>query len=347
MFSFRTSPLPELLDRSLRDGRVAVMQGPAAWDIESGRYTSDIFKDRGNLVEVSDWDDPSALRGLNAVVVDVMDTGSRYGRDLLMVIDLMNTLASIESGDEYGYDLPSLYIVDHPNPAGRTVEGSMPVLSPDDSSVRAAHRHGLTIGELCHLHYSDIGARYALHIISASASANTHLVMPWAIPPQEDVAGLFTPQMYPGHALWSCTSISPGTGTCRPYELIGAPFISLADNQLPCPEGVSMRPCSWIPDSGPYAGVGCRGWQIILLPGVQYHSLLHTLQLMRHFSERYSEFRYEAGLWGMLSDPVAEAWLKGDISFDIVQESIKAEEQKWIRKAKRFCLYDDPPFRIK
>ena len=345
MFSFRTTPLSEQLDRALRDGRTAVMESPGAWDAAQRRYSSEIFAARGNLVRVEDWNDSRFLATLDAIVVDVLDTGSRYGRDLSALIGLMNVLHTLESDDENGYDLPSLYIVDHPNPAGRIVEGSMPPGS--GKHLRCAHRHGLTIGELARLHYADIGAKYALHIISAAASANTHLLMPWAIPAQEDVAGFFTSQMLAGHYLWRFTNVTPATGTTRPYEMFGAPWISHADGQVPCPPGAAMRPCTFVPWSGPYAGQTCRGWQTILFPGEEYHSLLHAVELMRHLAERYSEFRFEPELWDTLADPVIEAYLRGSISLDIVQESIKAEEQKWIRKAKRFCLYDDPPFRIK
>ena len=47
------------------------------------------------------------------------------------------------------------------------------------------------------------------------------------------------------------------------------------------------------------------------------------------------------------TDPVIEEYLKGGITFDIVEEHVKSDEQKWIRKAKRYLLYDDSPCRIK
>ena len=68
---------------------------------------------------------------------------------------------------------------------------------------------------------------------------------------------------------------------------------------------------------------------------------------MRHFSERYSQFRILDSLPGRLADPVMMEYLRGGITFDIVEEHVKSEEQKWIRKAKRFLLYDDAPVRIK
>ena len=42
-----------------------------------------------------------------------------------------------------------------------------------------------------------------------------------------------------------------------------------------------------------------------------------------------------------------EEYLKGSITFDIVREHVKLEEQKYIRKAKRFLLYGDAPYRMK
>ena len=354
MFSFRTTPIGEQLDKALRDGRVAVFCTPGCWDAEQGCYLYDIFRRRGNLAlvccpaggEMAPEEnhiefDIDALKEVNAVVVEIQDAGSRYFNYTVDVLRLMSALSNLP-------EAPSLYIVDHPNPAGRTVEGTMPVVDRDVWTPMVAHRHGLTLGELCHLYHNEIGASYPLHIISAEAGATGQLTMPWAVPPAQDLPGLFSCQLYSGGALWKDTTITPGLGTPRPYEFIGAPFLKVsADEALPAPEGVLMRPCSFTPAYGQYAGEQCFGYQILLLPGAEYHSLLHTLQLMHHFSERYSEFAFSDSCFARIADPVIEAYLKREITFDIVQEHVKLEEQKWIRKAKRFVLYEDAPRRIK
>ena len=108
-----------------------------------------------------------------------------------------------------------------------------------------------------------------------------------------------------------------------------------------------MRPCSFTPAAGRYAGQKCYGYQIMLQPGAQYHSLLHTLQLMRFLSERYSQFELFDSLFVKIADPVLEEYLRGRLTFDVVQEHVKLEEQKWIRKAKRYLLYEDAPYRMK
>ena len=85
----------------------------------------------------------------------------------------------------------------------------------------------------------------------------------------------------------------------------------------------------------------------MLEPGVEYHSLIHTLQLMRYFKDRYSEFRLEEGFEAKLSDPVLLGYINGEVSYEDMREHVKVEEQKWIRKAKKFTLYEDMPYRIK
>jgi len=352
MFSFRTSPIADQLDKSLTEGKVACFCTQNCWDPETGRYLWEIFSERGNLSRVFlpreaemtpetnhiDFN-ASDLEGVDAIVVEIQDAGSRYFNYTRDIFRLLSFRARMEEG-------PAIYIVDHLNPAGRIVEGTIPALDPDLWTPKVAHRHGLTLGELCNLYCSEIGAKFPLHIISAHVSDIGKDILPWTIAPASDIPGLFTCSMYSGGGLWNNTSITPGIGTARPYEYFGAPYIK--NNVLPpCPEGALLRPCSFTPAAGKYQGQRCFGYQILLLPGAEYHSLLHTLQMMRWFSERYKEFEITEALLTKIADPVIAEYLHGGISFDIVQEHVKLEEQKWIRKAKRFLLYEDAPYRIK
>ena len=243
---------------------------------------------------------------------------------------------------------PSLYIVDHINPAGRIVEGSMPSGDVEAHTPKVAHRHGLTLGEICNLWYNEIGATFALHVISALASDSTRQLLPWTIAPASDIPGMFTCGMYSGGGLWNNTTITPAIGTARPYEYLGAPFIRHNRLEvLPATAGVLMRPCTFTPSTGRYEGQRCNGYQIMLQPGAEYHSLLHTLQLMRYFLERYPQFELLEGFETKIADPGMMSYLKGEIPFQDLREHVKLEEQKWIRKAKRYSLYDDQPYRIK
>lgn len=343
------------MDRALREGSVGCFCTQNCWDTVHGRYRYDIFRERGNLVRVFTPRDTELtpltnhiefakeeLTGLNAVVVEIQDVGARYFNYTKDVFRLMDALK------EMGEDAPALYIVDHINPAGRVVEGTMPSAEVEANVPKVAHRHGLTLGELANLYYHEIGAKFAIHVISALATESNKHLMPWTIAPASDVPGLFTCDMYSGGGLWNNTNIAPGIGTARPYEYIGAPFVKTADNEhVPAGDGVMMRPCSFTPSCGKYEGKKCYGYQIMLQPGVEYHSLLHTLQLIRYFKEKYTDFRLEAGFAAKVSDQVILDYINGSVSFEELKEHVKVEEQKWIRKAKKFVLYDDQPYRIK
>ena len=355
MFSFRTTSLEEQLDKALLEGRVGCFCTQNCWDTEKGRYMYDIFHERGNLQVIFSPRDTELtpltnhiefsredLTGLNAVVVELQDVGSRYfnyTKDLFHLMDILKDMKE---------EAPSLYIVDHINPAGRVVEGTMPSTLHEANVPKVAHRHGLTLGELANLYHNEIGAQFALHVISALASEATKHLMPWTIAPASDIPGLFTCDLYSGGGLWNNTNISPAIGTSRPYEYIGAPFIKTAATEnVPVADGVMLRPCSFTPSCGRYEGKKCFGYQIMLEPGAEYHSLMHTLQLMRYFKERYPEFKLEDGFEAKLSDQVLLDFIYGNVSLEDMREHVKVEEQKWIRKAKKYTLYDDTPYRIK
>ena len=355
MFSFRTTPLEDQLDKALLYGKVGCFCTQNCWDTAKGRWVWDIFKERKNLEVVFtpreaeltpgtnhiDFE-ADKLAGLDAIVVEIQDVGVRYFNYTKDVLQLMENLALL------GDDAPSLYIVDHINPSGRVVEGSIPAVAGEMFVPKVAHRHGLTLGEIVNLYAGEIGAKFPIHVISAMASKSVQQLMPWTIAPASDIPGLFSSYLYSGGGLWNNTTITPGIGTSRPYEYIGAPFIKpLRTDTMPQAPGALLRPCSFTPAAGRYAGERCQGFQIMLLPGEPYHSLLHTLHLMRWFVEHYSAFEFEPAFWTKLADPVLQEYLQEKIGFDVVQEHIKLEEPKWIRKAKRYLLYEDQPYRMK
>ena len=354
MFSFRTTSLEEQLDRALLEGKVGCFCTQNCWDTQRGRYMYDIFRERGNLQIVFSPRDTELtpdtnhiefsiddLKDLNAVVVEIQDVGSRYFNYTKDVFKLMDALKELKD------DSPSLYVVDHINPAGRVVEGTMPSSVVEANVPKVSHRHGLTLGELANLYYHEIGAKFALHVVSALATDSNHQLMPWTIAPASDIPGLFTCDMYSGGGLWNNTNVTPGIGTSRPYEYIGAPFVKSTMDGLPEVDGALVRPCSFTPSCGRYAGRKCSGYQIMLVPGQEYHSLIHTLQLIRYFKETYSEFELEEGFEAKLSDQTLLDYINGLITTEQMREHVKVEEQKWIRKAKKFALYDDLPYRMK
>ena len=196
MFSFRTTPLEDQLDKALLYGKVGCFCTQSCWDTAKGRWMWELFSARGNLQTVFTPRDAELtpgtnhivfeadqLRELNAVVVEIQDVGVRwfnYTKDVIQLMEMLKLL-----GDE----APSLYIVDHINPSGRVVEGTIPAVAGEMYVPKVAHRHGLTLGALVNLYAAEIGARFPIHVISAMATDAVRQLMPWTIAPASDIPG--------------------------------------------------------------------------------------------------------------------------------------------------------------
>jgi hypothetical protein len=81
-------------------------------------------------------------------------------------------------------------------------------------------------------------------------------------------------------------------------------------------------------------------------PGAQYHSTSHALRVLRYVKETFAETDF-SGLAAMLGDVPMYEYAMGDMKWEDLKEHIKVEEQKWMRKAKRYMLYDEQLSRVK
>ena len=372
MFSFRTTPLDRQEDVVLRKGRLAVLCNQSAWNPETEEYLFDGLYRRGSLKKIfypaagifgeSDAGSPagaarysglgldgcefvplpagtpvdrSALEDIDALIVEYQDTGSRYDSMTALLHEIFRVI------HHDGLSV-SVYILDRENICGRWVEGT--------ASDWILHRHGLTLGELANLFYSELGARFPLHIISYMVRPATQYLMPWSIPPRPDVPGLFTSNFYCGMILLSGTDLSYGEGTARPYELFGAPYMERylrqADVSGFSDAGVFLRRTVFTPRFGRYKDELCYGFQMLPRPGVPYHSTAHALRIIRQLMADGVPVDV-SGLDAVVGDEVMCSYVKGSVSWADLKEHIKVEEQKWIRKARRYMLYDEQLVRVK
>ena len=105
-----------------------------------------------------------------------------------------------------------------------------------------------------------------------------------------------------------------------------------------------------------YAGEICDGFQIHLTGG-DYHSLAHSLKLIRYIRDNSAndfgwrdevyEFREDRLAIELLAgDPLLIDYLNGRCEFNLVKEAFIEEEDKWIKQAKSYLLYPEPLFRL-
>ncbi len=176
----------------------------------------------------SETREPSAdmLRGLDALVVDLQDVGTR-------IYTYIYTMAHcLRAGAKHG--IPVI-VCDRPNPIdGVTVEG--PVLVEGYESFVGQFpipmRHGCTIGELAAMFNEHFGIGAKLEVVKMQGWDRTKYMdemgLPWVLP-SPNIPTLDAAITYPGTVLFEGTNVSEGRGTTKPFELLGAPWVKDAD----------------------------------------------------------------------------------------------------------------------
>jgi uncharacterized protein YbbC (DUF1343 family) len=114
------------------------------------------------------------------------------------------------------------------------VEG--PVLEPGYESFVGQFpipmRHGCTIGELAGMFNEHFGIGAKLEVVKMQGWDRTKYMdevgMAWVLP-SPNVPTLDAAITYPGTVLFEGTNISEGRGTTKPFELLGAPWVTDAD----------------------------------------------------------------------------------------------------------------------
>lgn len=321
--------------------------------------------------ESSLYPDPALLADLDLIIVDVQDVGARYYTFLTSAFYTMLSALTLK-------DPPAFCIVDRPNPAGRTVEGT-PLHSRYASFVGVTgipHRHGLTAAELL-LYYRDrhpevkdgrrlkcvvipCDQRFQVRDETGSFRKEKDPLRPmqptWIIPPSPNMPSPVTPLVYAGQCLLEGTNLSEGRGTTRPFEIFGASYIeepwmmSLSERKEIQQPDLCLRPLRFIPAFHKYAGQVCNGWQLIV-PGRRFHSLLFSLDVLRLIRERFKEFAWRTEAYEYREDLLAIemlagddrllAYLNGQGSRSELLQYLQSEEDGWVNRAQPYVLYDD------
>jgi len=250
--------------------------------IETGHGTDDLRR-----VPVyslySDTREPTAdmLRGLDALVIDLQDVGTRI---YTYIYTMANCLIAARR-----HGVPVI-VCDRPNPInGVDLEG--PMLIPGFESFVGLYpipmRHGLTIGELARLFNEQFGIGAELEVITMQGwrreMYHDEAQAPW-IMPSPNIPTLDSAIVYPGTVLFEGTSASEGRGTTRPFEIVGAPRIvaerfaeDLNRRRLP---GVFFRPAVFEPTFHKHAKQTCGGCQIHVVDRQAFRPVLTGVALI-------------------------------------------------------------------
>ncbi|MEM6472127.1 MAG: exo-beta-N-acetylmuramidase NamZ domain-containing protein [Planctomycetota bacterium] len=209
---------------------------------------------------------PEQLEGLDCLVFDIQDIGTRF----YTYISTMGL--AMQAANERGLEF---IVLDRPNPIGGEVVTG-PMIDDDKHSFIGFHslpiRHGMTIGELAKMFQEELSLdKLKLTVVPLEGWRRDDLLdqtgLLW-INPSPNMRSLNQALLYPGVGLLETTNLSVGRGTDKPFEVVGAPWIDARQfaqdlHRLRLP-GVSFIPIHFTPDSSVYENQKCGGVEVLI-----------------------------------------------------------------------------------
>ncbi len=186
-----------------------------SYDKESGVPILSLYADKREPL-------PHMLEKIDVLVIDLQDVGTRVYTFASTMLNCLKGAA--KTGKK-------VIILDRPNPLGGVVvEGNLlqSELYSFVGPYRLPMRHGLTMGEMAGLFNDVFGLDCDLESVTMKGWQRNMLWfetgLNW-IMPSPNMPFLQTAVVYPGQVIWEGTNLSEGRGTCRPFEIFGAPFL--------------------------------------------------------------------------------------------------------------------------
>ncbi len=300
---------------------------------------------------------PQQLAGLDLLIIDMQDVGSRFytfqaTMKYCMQVALPRGL--------------NVLVLDRPNPiGGLQVEG--PMLQAGYESFVGAHpmavRHGLTLGELARIYHRQISQDHPGHtlgqlqVIGCQGWSRQMYFddcrLPWVLP-SPNMPSLDTAIVYPGQCLFEGTNLSEGRGTTRPFEICGAPWIDavhLADamQKIGLP-GVVFRPVWFRPTFQKHAGIDCGGVQIHVTNRELFLPVRTSLALLIQMrSQSVERFAWRTEIYEFVREPIAIDLLFGSsqerlaieqgVSWQEIAKGWESQEQQYLESSREDWAY--------
>ncbi len=292
-----------------------------------------------------------SLAGVDVVVFDIQDVGSRYYTYVWTMVLAMRVCARLHI---------DFIVLDRPNPIGgaRMEGGGIAEGYGSFVGLRSLpNRHGMTAGEIAQWACREEKLDLNLEVVEMRGWQRdmswSDTGLPW-VAPSPNMPTVDTALVYPGMCLLEGTQISEGRGTTRPFELSGAPYVDAAElmqlldaEKLP---GVQFRGCGFTPTFDKYTGVFCTGIQQHVTNPNTYLSYKTAVALVWAIHRLWpEEFAWRKEAYEFVSDIPAFDLLAGSdvvrlgidagMSLEDLAQSWRGEEEEFAQKRREWMLY--------
>lgn len=290
---------------------------------------------------------PQMLDLLDVLLIDMQDVGTRVYTFASTMLNCLKMAA--ESGKK-------VVIFDRPNPiGGEVVEGNTlkRELYSFVGPYKLPMRHGLTMGELAGIFNKAFNIGTDLEIIPMQGWGREMLWydtgLRW-IMPSPNMPSPETAFVYPGQVIWEGTNLSEGRGTCRPFEIFGAPFLDTKDIRRNLEEeatqGCHLQTIAFRPTFNKWQGQLCQGFMLHILdyrtfcPYFTSIALLKTIINVHREDFLWKPPPYEYEYKKMPIDIIlGDSNVRNEIEAGEELSSIRA---KWLVEQKEFMEWRKP-----
>jgi uncharacterized protein YbbC (DUF1343 family) len=328
-------------------------------------------EDQDNMVETDDCLDPvlqipvvslygngkdrlsDMIGTIDLLIIDLQDVGTRV---YTFIATMLSSLKAVAKAGK------KVLILDRPNPLGGvTVEGN--ILRPEFSSIVGPFplpmRHGMTMGELANLFNNALKIDCDISVIPLTGWTRDMLWkdtgLRW-IMPSPNMPFSETVMVYPGQVIWEGTNISEGRGTCRPFELFGAPFINpyKLKKGLPSEDirGCYLQESYFRPTFNKWKEELCSGLFIHVLDPVVFKPYRTSLSLLKIIIEMHKEdfawrnppYEYDfhrLPIDLILGDSLIRSGIESGKDIDEILEDCSEGVKDFLESRKPYLIYEE------
>ena len=270
-----------------------------------------------------------SMKGLDIVIFDIQDVGTRFYTYISAMHNMMNICA------ELGI---SLIVLDRPNPNSGYIDG--PVLDMEYQSYIGMHEipivHALTVGELAMMIKGEKWIRNSeklkLSVIKIDNwDHNKEYKLP--IRPSPNLPNQQSILLYPSLCLFEQTIVSIGRGTPYPFQVIGHPNY---DNK-----SFSFTPKSVTEESKPkLENEKCFGIDLKKIKVEKELNIKYLIDFYNRLKSTNSDF-FGKYFYRIAGNKILENQIKDGISEREIRLSWKADIDKYKKIRKKYLLYKD------
>ncbi len=286
---------------------------------------------------------PESLQGVDVLVFDIQDIGTRFYTYISTMLNCMDSAAAAK--------LPFV-VLDRVNPlGGLAMEGPLPieVKNPFVACHSIPIRHGLTIGELARLFVKERFPELGLTVVPVASWQRRftfpQTLAPW-VDPSPNMRSPHAALLYPGVGLLEFTNVSVGRGTDQPFTVLGAPWIKAEPllRRLKAAKiaGLHLELATFKPAASVFEKKVCHGVRFKVTDAREFQPVRLGIAIAKAlFEEHGAEFELEKINRLLFHPPTLQA-IRDKKPLQDITASWEADLTAFRERTKDILLYQDP-----